>query len=407
MRSGLVGRYYLHRAAMTTGFFWPIFPLFLRARGVSFTGIGTLLAIEAAVVILAEVPTGFVGDAIGRKRSLVAGTVLTLVAELGFVVAHEFRTFAVIYACFGLARTFQSGSGDAWLYDVLGANHEEGEFTRIRGRGGSVTHWASTGAMIASGLLYAVNPNLPFLASAALAAVDVGVLLSFPASEDAEVTRVSAAETIPLLSRTLQRSSVWSFVAVAAIFFGIERAVSEFIPHATASVLGGAIPLPADGGASGVVFIGVFFAGFTATSAVASMYAGPIRQRFGAPATLAGTGFLSALLLAGTVLVRPIAVVGFVVVKTADALLLPVVNGYVNDVTETAGRATTLSAISMLFNVSKMPLLVGAGAVADLTNVFVAVSALGVSFVLLATAVFLVEVPVEAPITSSSGMLQK
>ncbi|MFB6155672.1 MAG: MFS transporter [Haloferacaceae archaeon] len=408
MTERVTRRYYLHRAAMHTGFFWPVFPLFLRSRGVSFAGIGTLLAVEAAAKLVSEVPTGFVGDAVGRRNSLLLASGLVLVAELGFVIAHHITGFVLVYLCFGLARTFQSGSGDAWLYDALENGDRASEFTRVRGRGESVTHWASALAMLASGVLYAADPVAPFLAAAALTLVDAGVLLTLPRADAAGETRVGVREVLPLVRRTLSQSPVRSFVAAAAAFFGVERAVSEFVPSVTASVLDGALPfvLPSSGGSVDVVFVGVFFAAFTVTSAAASYVAGDVRARYGAPAALVGVGYLSAVLLAASLLLPTVALLGFLTVKTADALVVPLVNGYVNDHVDTAGRATTLSATSMLFTLAKMPLLVAAGALADATRALDAVSGLGV-FLAVATAVVLRwEVPTEtgeAGETASQG----
>lgn len=393
MATRIIRRYYLHRSAMHTGFFWPVFPLLLLERGISFAGIGTLLAIEAAVILVAEVPTGFVGDAIGRRNSLLLGSGFLLMGELSFVVAQHFVEFVAVYLCFGLARTFQSGSGDAWLYDVLKNTGREAEFTHVRGRGESITHWAGSLAMLASGALYVLNPIAPFLIAAVLSLVDIGVLISLPPAKTTSETRVSTTEVLPILRRTMSQPSIRSFVAVAAVFFGIERAVSEFIPSVTTEVLGGAIPLSYSGSSADVVFVGVFFAGFGVTSAVASYFAGNVRKRLGAPNGLVISGYLSAGLMMAALLSPPVVLLSFFVIKTADALILPLVNGYVNDHAGTAGRATTLSAISMVFMVTKIPLLIGAGAFADETEALIAVSGLGVFFVVAASALLLWKTP--------------
>lgn len=293
MGKSIICRYYLHRASITTGFFWPIFPLILLDRGIAFTGIGTLLAIEAAVMLLSEVPTGFIGDAIGRRNSLLIGSGLMLIGELGFVVAHHFWAFVLVYICFGLARTFQSGSGDAWLYDILLSENNEGTFTEIRGRGESTTHWMGAVAMVSSGVLYTINPIAPFFAAAALASIDIMILMTLPNGEVAQDTQVATTEVLSLVYSFLSKASVWPFVAIAAVFFGIERAVSEFIPSVTTKVLSASIPVSAVGSSGDVIFVGVFFAGFTVTSALVSSFAGRVRSWVGAPIALMFAGYLS------------------------------------------------------------------------------------------------------------------
>ena len=107
-----------------------------------------------------------------------------------------------------------------------------------------------------------------------------------------------------------------------------------------------------------------------------------------------------------SVIVSPVVLLSFFFIKSADALLLPLVNGYVNDHVGTAGRATTLSAMSMLFTVTKIPLLTAAGALADNTDIFVAVAGLGAFFVVATSAVLLIEVPEETTTTNTSSQPQ-
>jgi MFS family permease len=344
-------------------------------------------------MLVSEVPTGYIGDALGRRNSLIAGSCLMLIGVSGYVFAQDFLAFAGIYVVLGLTRTFWSGSGDAWLYDLLESADDADKYTKIRGRGESVTHWASTAAMVGSGGLYLLDPELPFILTGVIVAADIILLNTLPPTGATDNHRVPVRETVPLIHQTLTKPNIWAFVSIAAVFFGIEHTVSEFIPSVTTAVLGTAFSLSTYGNAADVVFLGVFFAGFTATSAIASMYAGPVRARFGAPISLIGAGFISAALLVGSLFSPPLTLLGFATIKTAEAVLLPIVTGYVNNHTQTAGRATVLSAMSMLFSVTKMPLLIGIGAFADATDVFLAVGALGMVFVLVVSGILLLEFP--------------
>lgn len=134
----LVLKYYLYQATVTFGFFWPVFTVFLLHRGLTYTQIGLLGTISAAFVVIGELLTGYVGDRVGRRNSLLVSSLLLTLSLLGFIVVHRFGSFVVVYVLWALGLAFRSGSGDTWLYDALESRLQEDEYTRIRGHGGSV-----------------------------------------------------------------------------------------------------------------------------------------------------------------------------------------------------------------------------------------------------------------------------
>ena len=70
---------------------------------------------------------------------------------------------------------FQSGSADAWLYDTLETHLDADQFTRVRGRGGSVNQWVSAGTMLTAGGLFSIDHRLPFLAGGILVGLSIPV----------------------------------------------------------------------------------------------------------------------------------------------------------------------------------------------------------------------------------------
>ncbi|MFC6725719.1 MFS transporter, partial [Halobium palmae] len=173
-------KYYLYRATGHPGFSYPIYTLFLLFNGLSFTQIGAIASVQSIVVVAGEVPTGYVGDRIGRRNSLVVASVLFLVSSASYLVATDFAGFLFTFTTLSLGSTFVSGSASAWLYDTLDEHGLDGEFTHVSGRAGAISKWVSTVAMIAGGLLYVVDHLYPFVAAVVLSLVNVGVVLSLP-----------------------------------------------------------------------------------------------------------------------------------------------------------------------------------------------------------------------------------
>ncbi|WP_232703369.1 MFS transporter [Halobacterium wangiae] len=379
----IILKYYLYQATATFGFFWPVFTIFLLDRGLNYTQIGLLGSISAAFVVVGEVPTGYAGDRIGRRNSLLVGSVLLALSVLGFLVAETFLAFAVLWVLWALGLAFRSGSGDAWLYETLEERLDEGEFTRVRGRGGSVNQWLSAATMLAAGALYSYDPRLPFLAGGLLLASSIPVLLSMPETnhqQDGETFTVLDAP--PVLREQLTNPPLRSTVLYLALFFGIVNAADEFIqPIAT--------------GPAGLseTALGPLYAGFTVLAAVTSYFAGDVEELLSTQWALVLVPGLVGAFFVVPLLLPVAALPVFFLMKSARTAVAPIASGYVNDHAGAAGRATVLSAASMVYALARLPLKPLAGAVADATTPLVAIAGLGGCFLVAGSLVFAWERP--------------
>ncbi|MEF8800403.1 MAG: MFS transporter [Halolamina sp.] len=402
MPSRVVTKFYLLQATRSVGFISPIFTLFL-LRSLNFTQIGVLSALSAALVVAGEVPTGYVGDWLGRRASIAISIGLKAISLAGFVVAQSFWAYAVLYVPWAIGMTFASGSVDAWLYDTLDERLDTDAFTRVRGRGAAVMQWTSVATAIGGGLLYAFRPTWPFIASFGLNVLGLGVLFSLPANrayrETGEHDRVgpAARDTFAVLKRAVATPKLRSFVLYVALFFGVVSASTTYVQpvaealFASAGSGGASAALSRVGGAAGplaAVFpegvsvgvgLGLLYAGFTGVSAVASQYAGPLEDRFGVRPLLVAVPVVTAVLLVLPRLVLVLALPLFVAQRAARSLLLPMVNNQVSGAVDDSGRATVLSSVSLLVRLWKLPLAVGAGVLADTagTDAAGSVSAVG------------------------------
>lgn len=89
--------------------------------------VGTVLE---ATVLLAELPTGVVADAVSRRWSLIVGTVLI---GAGFLVEGALATLTAVLVAqviWGLGAAFESGAVEAWLSDEIGEKRANDAFLR-------------------------------------------------------------------------------------------------------------------------------------------------------------------------------------------------------------------------------------------------------------------------------------
>ncbi|MFC4553026.1 MULTISPECIES: MFS transporter [Halorussus] len=380
--SSTIAKYYCYQATVSFGFFSPIFTLFLLDRGLDYTAISTLSMLYAVVTVVGEVPTGYVGDRIGRRNSLLASSAFMTLSILGFVVVESFLGLAVLYVLWALMMVFKSGTGDAWLYDTLEAELDGDRFARVRGRGGSVNRAVTVVAMLAGGVLYSVDHALPFLASGVLNGAGVVVLLTLPENRqyvggnaesdgnDGSDESFTVFDALPVIRRRFSRPPLRSFVAYAALFFGVATVANMYVQPVTTRSLG--FPEAS---------LGVLYAAFTAVAAVASYCAGPVGDRFGVRGTLLVAPVLLGLFLLAPLAWPLLAFPAFFAVRGSNALLAPLVSQYVNDRVESVGRATVLSAASMAYALAKLPFYLLAGTVADAISPLVAVGVLGAALV--------------------------
>ena len=79
----------------------------------------------SGVIFLGEIPTGFITDKIGYRKSLILAQVLLLGARsllLAAFVSRSLVLFVVEAVVEGTATCFTSGTGSAYLYDLYGEN---------------------------------------------------------------------------------------------------------------------------------------------------------------------------------------------------------------------------------------------------------------------------------------------
>lgn len=106
-------------------FFAPVALLVRTQAGVSEHIFFLLQALLSGVIFLGEIPTGFITDKIGYRKSLIWAQVLLLGTRsllLAAFVSRSLALFVVEAVVEGIAACFTSGTGSAYLYALYGEN---------------------------------------------------------------------------------------------------------------------------------------------------------------------------------------------------------------------------------------------------------------------------------------------
>ncbi len=370
-----MAKYYLYKATKAVEFYRPVMYLFFLAQGLTFTQIAVLEALYNLTTLLGEIPTGYLGDRLGRRNSLLAGTALISATLFAIGLAESFLALAALYVCWSMGYNFRSGSEDAWLYDTLTDDLTGDDFAGVRGRGESVALAVGAGAAVVGGYLGGIDLSYPWFVAAGVTALGVGVLLTVDESESYEESeRMGLRETLTLVRDTLSRPNIAPFVVYYYVLYAaVTYLVFVFLQPIFETVV-------VDAGVARAQvepLLGWFYAAYSLVGAGLSYYTGAIRERVGLRLWFLALPFVVGGALVGMYLVPLLALPTFLLVRGLSDVTRSFAGQYVNDRIETAGRATVLSAMAMVSGLAVVPFQLASGYVSDLVSPLFALAVAG------------------------------
>jgi len=153
-------RLFIAEFAFGLHFAVPILTLFYAAKGLSFTQIMWLESFFLMGMMLFEIPTGIFGDKIGRKWSMVFGSLLFVISWIPFFLADKnFNLYAMSFFLSGIGMSFYSGSEEAFIYDELKTYGQEKKMQKYFGYYVAVGTFATAISSLAGGFL-AIHQNM-------------------------------------------------------------------------------------------------------------------------------------------------------------------------------------------------------------------------------------------------------
>jgi predicted MFS family arabinose efflux permease len=233
----------------------PVLVLVLLDRGLSLAQLGVVFAGQGLMVLVLELPTGGLADAIGRRTVLLVATVFEVAAFVLLIGTRSVPLLVLAAGFMGAYRALESGPLDSWYVDTAQAIDADADIERGLSQAGVVTGLAiGLGALAASALvalqpLPGVDPLItPVVVALALLVLEwaaIAVLMTEPQPQrNLAALKRSVAEvpTIVVTAvRTVKRSTALIALVSVEFLWGLGiHTVESYTPVRLGDVVDGA-----------------------------------------------------------------------------------------------------------------------------------------------------------------------
>lgn len=349
----------------------PFLPLFMAENGIDKSGYGLLASIQALSIVFFEVPSGYLADAIGRKKTLVLGSILGALGYVIYSVSFSFSGFLVAMVVLGIGQSLISGSDSAMLYETLVDMNRTGEYSRYEGRVIALGSLMETIGAPLGGLLAVASLRYPFVAQSVVALIALPAALTLVVPEQEARIRGTSINLLPALKRSLLLDrTLLLLVIYAALVGGGTYTMAKAIPYWFN-----------DSFASSAMQLGIFWSVLNLSAAFFSHHAYKIEQRLNPPLfmTIIGSVVSASFIALGVLPAYP-AMAVLVLFYCTRGLATPILKNYINEQTDSQVRATVLSVRMFLVYVLFAALFPVMGWVGDASGWSTALVLAGICF---------------------------
>ena len=169
---------YLLKAVLWFMVAMPIIVLFFQEHGLTLTEVMVLQSIYSFSVALFEIPSGFIADVFGRKKTILLSTIFTFIGFLVFSFFGGFYEFAIAQVLVGIGGSLMSGSDSAIIYDTLVETKSKNTYTKIEGRTYAIGNFSEAFAGILGGFLAVGSIYMPIYVQTSILFFSIPIALT-------------------------------------------------------------------------------------------------------------------------------------------------------------------------------------------------------------------------------------
>ena len=139
-----------------------IWLLFLLSKGFTIIEIGIFEGLFHLASLTMEIPSGIIADLFGRKTSRIFGIFSYLLYVLIMIYSTNIYAIAISFVFCGMSYAFESGSGEAILYDSLVLTDNEEKYLKISGIKEVLFQASTSIALLVGGYIALISYKLNF-----------------------------------------------------------------------------------------------------------------------------------------------------------------------------------------------------------------------------------------------------
>lgn len=264
----------------------PIAVPFFQSKGLSMQEVFSLQAFFGLVVMITEVPSGYLADIVGRKKTLVIGAIFAGIGHSLLVFADGFWTLAMFEFALAISLSLISGADIALLYDTeLALGRSEQKQRQVVGRLYSIRTFSEASAAIACSvlLLWSMDHAVYVQAIVGWLPLAISVTLIEPGGKRMGGSN-HADNMLQICRHVLTHSRVLRLVFLSLGIWSLTTFYAVWLLQELWQLQG-----------IGLSHFGYLWAILTLAAALAGRFAHVVEERLGAAKLLLAIGFLPVL----------------------------------------------------------------------------------------------------------------
>jgi MFS family permease len=357
---------YLHTLVRNINFtqgFWLLFLLVV--KDFSLFEVGLLEMVFHITSLSMEVPTGVIADVFGRKISRLLGIFSYFIYIFIMLFSGNFTVILIGFIFCGLSFTFESGSGEALVYDSLKLMGEEDKFMKVNGMKEVIYQFAGAISLVVSGYVISVSFNLAWyltLGFYILAMIVILLMRETPLLEKAK-------------NLNLKQLLYNQYVVSTKIVFKNKRLLYLTIIGAmvAAPITTLYLYLPDHLNSLGYSYLqmGLLLGAHSAFAAVGGYYAHRLEKKYKEKKILYFVPLFMVISF-WLVLVDGAIIIPFILLGFFDSIFYVVLGDYINRIVPSEIRATALSYGGLMFSLVMVIIFPLIGLIAQISNLWTA-----------------------------------
>jgi MFS family permease len=348
---------YLIRACYYTWFWLGIWVLYYKDFG-GFAAVGLLETVMIVTTILFEIPTGAVGDLLGKRKTLVLGYLLSGIAQIWMGFSPTLLHLVLSLIVMNIGGAFISGTFEAMVFDSLKDEGKEEQFEKVNAKMSSIYLGVLAISGVVGGFMYTLWVGLPYVVN--------GVFVLFAALLSLRLTEPKIDTEVFTLKNYLKQTGE-GFNQLFRVKENMYPAIGILLVSVIMLILGEGV-----NDMIAVVFgytevqLGILASVLALTGAVASL----LYAKFAPKSFWKKFLPISLVIVSISLIISPFVAI-FIggITLLIRAIISPIVDiqlsTVLNSMTKSKYRATTLSTFSMIKSIPYALLIYAFGVLAD------------------------------------------